>query len=237
MAIRKSAILRLAALVVLVGVAACGGRDQDKASGPPPAADPYANEPVNVDVWLERLEVNSRELYSARMNVADALHLEPGMRVADVGAGTGLYTLIFAEKAGPEGVVYAVDIAPRFLTLINQRADDLGLDNVVSVLSRSDSITLPAESVDIVFIADTYHYLDDPQALMKTAYAALRPGGALYIVDFKLAEGATPPPEKRHVRFGEAGMKAEIESFGFGFAEEIAVEGLSENYMLKFTRP
>lgn len=238
MAIRKSAIKLLAALAVLVGVAACGGRDQDAESEPPaPALDPYAHEPVNVDLWLERLEVNSRELYSARMSVADALHLEPGMRVADVGAGTGLYTLIFAEKVGPQGIVYAVDIAPRFLTLINQRADDLWLDNIVSVLSRPDSITLPPESIDAAFIADTYHYIDDPEALMKTVYAALRPGGALYIVDFKLAEGAAPPPEKRQVRFGEAGMKAEVESFGFTFAGEIDVEGLSENYMLKFTRP
>lgn len=238
MAIRESAILRLAVIAVLVGVAACGGRDEDaKSEAPAPAVDPYADEPVNVDLWLERLEVSSRELYSARMNVADALHLEPGMRVADVGAGTGLYTLLFAEKVGPKGIVYAVDIAPRFLTLINQRADDLWLDNIVSVLSRPRSITLPPESVDAAFIADTYHYLDDPEALMKTVYAALRPGGALYIVDFKLAESAAPPPEKRHVRFGAAGARAEIESFGFTFAAEIAVDGLSENYMLKFTRP
>jgi predicted methyltransferase len=222
----------------LLAVAACGAKPEKAADEPAaPAADPYPYEPVNVDLWLERLEVGSRELFSARMNVADAIGLEPGMRIADVGAGTGLYTLIFAEKVGPQGIVYAVDIAPRFLTLINQRADDLGIDNVVSVLSRPDSITLPPGSLDAAFIADTYHYFDDPAALMKTVYDALRPGGAVYIVDFKLAEGANPPSEKRHVRFGEAGLRAEVEAYGFTFAGEIPVEGLTDNYMAKFTRP
>lgn len=231
--------MRGAALAAaLLALVACGAKPEKTAdAAPAPAADPYPNEPVNVDLWLERLEVSSRELFSARINVADAIGLEPGMRIADVGAGTGLYTLIFAEKIGPQGVVYAVDIAPRFLTLINQRADDLGFDNVVSVLSRPDSITLPPNTVDAVFIADTYHYFDDPAGLMKTVYDALRPGGAVYIVDFKLADGATPPPEKRHVRFGESGLTAEVESFGFTFAGEIPVDGLADNYMAKFTRP
>ncbi|MGE0410240.1 MAG: hypothetical protein AB7P23_13395 [Amphiplicatus sp.] len=71
---------------------------------------------------------------------------------------------------------------------------------------------------------------------MKTDFDALKPGGALYVVDFDLAPGETPPPEKRHVRFGKREVAAEIQSFGFGPAEEIKVEGLNENYMLRFTR-
>lgn len=240
MGIRYSQAGLLAGLAALLSVAACSGGTADKASEaetPAPTIDPYADEPVNVDLWLERLEVGSRELYSARTNVVDALHLSPGERVADIGAGTGLYSLLFAEKVAPNGVVFAVDIAPRFLTLINQRADDLGVNNIVSVLSRPESITLPPGSVDAVFIADTYHYFDDPAIIMKTVYEALAAGGALYIVDYDLKDGETPSPEKRHVRFGKAGMKSEIESFGFAFAEEPKVEGLSENYILKFTRP
>lgn len=229
----------LAALILCAMVSACGDRDAQSSldDAPPPAAEPYPYEPVNLDLWLDRLEVGSRELYSARTAVADALKLPGGARIADVGAGTGLYTLIFAEKTGPSGVVYAVDIAPRFLTLINQRADDLGYDNVVSVLGRPDSVTLPANSVDAVFIADTYHYFDDPAAIMKTVFDALKPGGALYIVDYNLAKGETPPADKRHVRTGKDGVAAEIESFGFGPADEIEVTGLTQNYMLRFVRP
>ncbi len=220
-------------------IAACGGADKPapKEESPAPTADPYPYEPVNLDLWLDRLEVHSRELYRARADVASALQIKPGERIADIGAGTGIYTLLFAERAGPRGVVYAVDIAPRFLTLINQRADDLGLDNVVSVLGRNDSITLPPNSVDAVFIADTYHYFDDPAAIMKSIFDAIRPGGALYIVDFDLVDGETPPPEKRHVRFGKKGVSAEIASFGFSDPKEIEVAGLRENYMLRFVRP
>jgi predicted methyltransferase len=73
--------------------------------------------------------------------------------------------------------------------------------------------------------------------MMKTVYDALKPGGSLYIVDYKLADGETLPADKRHVRTGKDGVAAEVESFGFGPAEDVAVTGLSENYMLRFPRP
>lgn len=111
------------------------------------------------------------------------------------------------------------------------------MDNVVSVLGRDDSITLPEGSVDVVFICDTYHYFDDPKAIMETVFAALRPGGALYIVDYDLRDAQAQPPDKRHVRIGKAGVAAEIESFGFSAAEEIAAPVLDENYVLRFSRP
>lgn len=228
---------RLVLLGVCALLAACGGSHSSEEAPPTPQSDSVGPDPVNVDVWLERLEVGSRELYSARNDVTAALHIEKGERIADIGAGTGLYTLLFAEKAGANGVVYAVDIAPRFLTLINQRADDLGYGNIVSVLNRQDSVALPPQSIDIAFICDTYHYFGDPAAMMKTVFRALRPGGALYIVDYNLADGATPPPDKRQVRFGEKGVIAEVESFGFTDAQDIAVPGLQDNYMVKFTRP
>ncbi len=211
--------------------------DDPLENAPAPPANPYPYEPVNLDLWLERLEVNSRELYNARGGVAEAVELREGARVADIGAGTGVYSLLFAEKVGPEGVVYAVDIEPRFLTLINQRADDLGLNNVVSVLGRDDSITLPPGSVDVVFICDTYHYIDDPAALLKTAFAALRSGGALYIVDYDLKEGVAPPPDKRQVHAGKESVSEAVEAIGFDEAEAIEVPGLVENYMLRFVKP
>lgn len=233
-----SRLLRQSLLSVCALLAACGGDSSaPEESAPPPTGESGASASANIDVWLERLEVGSRELYSARAEVVDALQIKKGERIADIGAGTGIYSLLFAEKTGPEGVVYAVDIAPRFLTLINQRAEDLGAGNIVAVLNRPDSATLPPQSIDIAFICDTYHYFDDPAAMLKSVYRALRPGGALYIVDYDLRDGETPPAEKRQVRVGEKGVIAEVESFGFTDAEEIAVPGLNENYMVKFTRP
>ncbi|MFQ5563488.1 MAG: class I SAM-dependent methyltransferase [Parvularculaceae bacterium] len=197
----------------------------------------HSDQNADIDVWLQTLEVNSRELYSARGAVVKAVELDPGVRVADVGAGTGLYTLLFAEAAGHQGVVYAVDIEPKFLDLINTRATDLGLSNVVSVLGRSNSITLPDNSVDVVFIADTYHYFEDRQAIMKTILTALKPGGFLYVVDFDLVEGKTRPAEQQHVRFGKPAVITEIEFFGFEYVGDVTPPGLEENYMIKFKRP
>lgn len=227
---------RAAAFAAFLSLAACAGEEEPAAPAPGPV-DPYSYDPVNLEVWLERLEVGSRELYSARASVVEALNLRPGARVADIGAGTGLYTLLFAEQVGADGVIYAVDIEPRFLSLINQRADDLGLDNVVSVLSREDSITLPPNSVDVVFICDTYHYFEAPEAVMRTVFSALRPGGALYVIDYDLKAGEAPEPDKRHVYAGREGVAAAIEAVGFRLVGPVEAAGLSENYMLRFTRP
>lgn len=234
---REHVVGRLAAAVLLAALTVACARQDKVEEAPAPAADPYPDEEANLDLWLERMEVGSREIYSARNAIAAAVGLKDGARIADIGAGTGIYSLLFSEKVGAEGAVFAVDIEPRFLKLINQRAEDDGRNNIVSVLGRPDSITLPPASVDAVFICDTYHYFENPSAIMSTVRAALKPGGALYIVDYDLAAGQAPPADHRHVRFGKDQVAAEVESFGFGPAVEIKVEGLAENYMLRFSRP
>jgi len=219
-----------AAICVLAGCS--GPTDQSAAPASPPTPALDAGE-VNLDVWLERLEVGSRELYSARDAVVAAARISEGDVVADIGAGTGLYTLLFAEAVGPTGLVFAEDIEPLFLDLINRRVDDLGYDNVTSVLGRDNNISLPKESVDIVFIADTYHYFSDREEIMRSVYAALKPGGALIVIDYKIAPGERRPEHKSHVRFGKAGVISEMEFIGFEITDEISVEGLDDNYFLR----
>lgn len=212
-------------------VSACGN--------PSAPAGRNANEPdeVNLDLWLERLEVGSRELYSSRMAVVDALGLQEGDIVADIGAGTGLYSLLFAERVGPGGHVFAIDIEPLFLDLINRRAEDGSVSNISALLGRNDSITLPPQSLDVVFIADTYHYFSDRKALMMSVNAALKPGGKLYIVDYELLPGAENAPERDHVAFGKAGVISEVQSLGFSSLGASDIDGLSENYFIAFTKP
>lgn len=199
------------------------------------AAAPSSGD-VSIDVWLERMEVGSRELYSARKAVVAAIGLEEGDAVADIGAGTGLYALLFADAVGPAGRVYAEDIEPRFLDLINQRAEDSGIDNITAVLGRENDVTLPANAMDVVFIADTYHYFGDREAVMKSVYRALKPGGSLVVVDYDLKPGEERPADKSHIRFGRAGVISEIEYIGFKLAAEQEVEGLNENYFLRFVK-
>jgi len=212
-------------------LSACGSQPA------PTGLDESETEDVNLDVWLERLEVGSRELYSARDAVVAALALKEGDVVADIGAGTGLYSLLFAEAVGETGHVYSVDIEPLFLDLINRRAEDMGLENVTAVLGRRNNIALPRNSVDVVFIADTYHYFDDREEIMRSVKDALKPGGALVVVDFEITSETVRPEDKSHVRFGKAGVISEMEFVGFETTGEVAVDGLAENYFVRFLKP
>lgn len=192
---------------------------------------------LNLDLWLERMEVGSREFYSAREAVVAAIGLKEGDVVADIGAGTGLYSLLFAQEVGENGLVYAEDIEPLFLDLINRRAADDDVGNITAVLGREDDVTLPKESVDVVFIADTYHYFNDREKIMRTIYDALKPGGSLVLVEFDIVPGEERGEEKSHVRFGKAAVISELEFIGFELAEEPDVEGLEETYFIRLKKP
>ena len=197
----------------------------------------YPEQEVNLDLWLDQMEVSSRELYSAREAVLAATTLKPGDVVADIGAGTGLYTMLFADAVGENGHVFAVDIEALFLDLINQRAEDGGLDNISAVLGRENSITLAHESVDVIFIADTYHYFTDRETIMTSIRDALKPGGRLILIDYDAKPGEARPADKSHVRFGKAGVISEVQSLGFDLAGEPTIDGLSENFFVEFVKP
>ncbi len=233
-ALKTKLAFALAAGLILL--AACGEKRAVTKVAEPLPAPPYGEEKENPEVFLDSMEVGSRELYSARDSVLAAANIPAGARVADIGAGTGLYSLMFADKVGPKGVVYAVDIEPRFLKLIGQRAADLDVGNVVAVLGRDKDITLPPSSVDVVFIADTYHYFSDRAGIMATVKDALAPGGRLIVLDYTLDETHKDDPSRAHVRFGKAGMINEVASFGFTLVEEPQVDGLNEIYMLVFEK-
>jgi len=226
--------------MAILTLASCerGSGGAPASQAPEPAEDAQlTDDGVKLDVWLERLEVGSRELYSAREAVVEAVGIKPGDHIADVGSGTGLYSLLFAEAVGEDGVVFSEDIEALFLDLINRRADDLGINNITAVLGRENSVSLPKQSVDIVFIADTYHYFSEREAIMKTIFDALRAGGKLVIVDYDIVAGEARPDGKEHVRFGKTTVISEIEFFGFEFQQEHSVEGLDDNYFLRFSKP
>lgn len=223
-------------MTALLLLASCGGKEAASEVAEPLPPPSYGEEEENSEVFLDSMEVGSRELYSAREAVLNAANVPEDARIADIGAGTGLYSLMFADKVGPKGVVYAIDIEPRFLKLIGQRAADLDVGNIVAVLGRDKDITLPPSSVDLVFIADTYHYFSDRPAIMTTVKDALSPRGRLIILDYTLDETHKDDPQRAHVRFGKAGMINEVTSFGFKLVEEPQVEGLNDIYMLVFEK-
>jgi len=197
----------------------------------------YLRPDVNVAEWVERFEGESREIYALRHAIAAAVGIEDGDVVADVGAGTGLFVPLFAARAGLNGHVYALDIAPKFAAHIRDRVDEAGLASVSVVLSRERSITLPRDSVDIVFLCDVYHHLEYPQTVLDSMRRALRTSGRLFVIDFERIPGATRPWILGHVRAGRETVVEEIQAAGFVLAEMDAVDGLKENYFLRFRKP
>ena len=192
---------------------------------------------LKVDEWLKKFEVESREVFDARKAVLKACGLKAGMRVADVGAGTGLYTRLFSNAVGDSGWVYAVDINPRFLEHIQARAKQEGQKNITGVLCPEDSVALPPESVDAVFICDTYHHFEYPRSTTESIKRALKPGGMLLVIDFERIFGKSSAWILGHVRAGKKVFRSEIESAGLEFVDELDVEGLEENYFLRFRKP
>lgn len=189
----------------------------------------------NVTDFVERFEKEGREIYDKRTEVLAACDVKEGLAIADVGAGTGLYTRLFAAKAGPKGRVFAVDIAAKFVDHVVASSREEKLNNVVGIVCKADSAELPENSVDLVFICDTYHHFEFPQSTMKSIHSALRPGGIICLIDFERIEGVSSDWILGHVRAGKETVQKEMEEAGFERIDE--VKGLfKDNYFLKFRK-
>lgn len=190
----------------------------------------------NVKEFEGRFEVESREVFARRKEIVAACQLKPGQTVADIGAGTGLFTRLFAEVVGRDGRVMAVDIAPKFLEHIQTTSRAAGLKNVETVLCKQDSTELPAGSVDVAFICDTYHHFEFPLKTMTSLLRAMKPGGRVILIDFQRVEGRSSDWVMNHVRAGQDVFEAEVMQAGFQKTREVK-DLLQENYFVEFTRP
>jgi FkbM family methyltransferase len=198
---------------------------------------PGINKPFeNPDVkeFVGKFETESREIYAKRKDILEKCQVKPGLAVADVGAGTGLFTRLFAEAVGKEGKVYAVDIAPKFIEHIEKTCKEAGLKNVKGVVCKPDSAGLEEGSVDLVFICDTYHHFEFPNRTMASIHRALRPGGQVVLIDFHRVEGKSSEWVLGHVRAGQDVFVKEIESAGFKAVGE--EKFLKENYFVRFEK-
>lgn len=184
--------------------------------------------------YVERFEKEGREVFDQRNLIVSASGVKPGMVVADVGAGTGLFTRLFARQVGGEGRVYAVDIAPQFVYQLVRDSRQQGFDNIIGVICDPRSSTLPPNSVDLVFVCDTYHHFEFPYATLDSIHAALRDGGRVMVVDFEREEGQSSQWVLNHVRAGKSVFRAEIEQAGFELVEE--VDFLKDNYGMIFRK-
>jgi ubiquinone/menaquinone biosynthesis C-methylase UbiE len=197
----------------------------------------YLDSELKVDDWLKRFEVESREVFHGRKEIFEACEIQPGMTVADIGAGTGLFTRLFSKAVGDKGWVYAVDINARFLEHIQARAAQEKQTNITTVLCPQDSVSLPPASIDLAFICDVYHHFEYPRTTLASLYSAMKPGGRVILLDFIRIEGVSSDWVLGHVRAGEEVFRKEIEDAGFHLDAKIKVAGLKENYCLRFIKP
>ncbi|MFO8024778.1 class I SAM-dependent methyltransferase [Thiohalophilus sp.] len=211
-----------------------------------PATSPLnAQESVNPDInrhyqdpdferWQSTFERPGREVYDRRHAIVDALELEPGIRIADVGAGTGLFTRLFAKQVGDTGKVYAVDIAENFVENVLRTSREQGLNHVEGVVNDQKSTRLPEQSVDWVFLSDTYHHFEYPGDMLASIHRALRPGGKLAIIDFRKQPGRSSSWVMSHVRANKDQVIDEVTDAGFELERDLPL--LEENYFLIFQR-
>lgn len=191
-------------------------------------------ESPDFEQWRGTFEQPGREVYARRMDILAASAVRPGMAVADIGAGSGLFTLLFARAVGAGGRVYAVDIAPEFVAGITARAAAEGFGNVVGVVSEQRATRLAPNSIDLAFVCDTYHHFEYPQAMLASIHQALRPGGRLIIIDFRREAGFSSPWVMGHVRAGETQVIDEVGAAGFTLSDR--PDFLRVNYFLTFTK-
>jgi predicted methyltransferase len=205
---------------------------QDK-SVRPGINDPFKN--PDLKKYVETFEGESREVFAKRKDVVAAVGVKPGQAVADVGAGTGLYTRLFAAEVGDKGKVYAVDISEKFLDHVAKVNKDAGITNVETVLCEPHSVGLKAGSVDVAFICDTYHHFEFPARTMASIHAALKPGGRVVLIDFRRVKGESTDWVMSHVRAGQEVFEKEILDSGFKKVRE-EKNLLKENYFVVFER-
>lgn len=194
--------------------------------------DPYRN--PDLKKWLATFEGENREVFAQREKILAACKLRPGMSVADIGAGTGLFTRLFAPKVGPKGRVFAVDITPKFIDHIRKSCKDAGLENVTTILCTPSSVELPACSIDLAFLCDVYHHFEFPTRSVQSIHRALRPGGQLILIDFQRIKGKSSDWILNHVRAGQDTFTREIVACGFKPLEE--QKFLKENYCVRFEK-
>jgi ubiquinone/menaquinone biosynthesis C-methylase UbiE len=225
-------VMRLVALLACILAVRSPSSAQEK-SVRPGINDPFKN--PDAKEWVTKFEGESREVYDRRKEIVAACELKPGQSVADVGAGTGLFTRLFAEEVKNDGTVYAVDIAQKFLDHIAASAKRQNLKNIKTILGTDVSAGLKDESVDAVFICDTYHHFEFPQRMMTSLHRSLKTGGRVVLIDFARTPDKSSDWVLKHVRAGQDVVEKEITECGFRKVKEVK-DILKENYIVVFEK-
>ena len=177
--------------------------------------------------WAKVFDDPARDAWQKPHEVIHALKLAPDAVVADIGAGTGYFAVRLAHMT-PQGRVYAVDTEPDMVKYLGERAQKSGVTNLVPVQGAPADPKLPGK-VDLVLLVDVYHHIEQRAAYFRKLAGALKPGGAVAIIDFTKESPVGPPPASR---IAASEVKAEMTAAGYALATEHGF--LPNQYFLVF---
>ncbi len=162
------------------------------------ARDRHGN-PRDLDSYLARLESPERRAWQKPERVIRALGLRRGDVACDAGAGPGYFALRLARTVGPKGTVYAIDVLPRMIEVLRERARARRIANVVPILAPEGRDALPPRRCRLVLMVNTFHHFHDPVAYLRALARRLEPGGRIANVDFHKRELPVGPPLEHKV--------------------------------------
>ena len=168
--------------------------------------------------WLERSE---REQEEEPEKALKALEIQPGSTLADIGAGTGYFSIRMAKITGPGGKVYANDIQPQMLALLRKNAAREGINNMEFVLGTITDPKLPAGQIDLALLVDVYHEFSEPQAMLRKLRESLKPDGRLVLLEFRKEDPDVPIRFEHKMSVAE--VKAELEPEGFVLSKVLEI--------------
>ena len=179
--------------------------------------------------WLDRAE---RDLEEAPDEAIAIIGVKKGWTVADIGAGSGYMTAKLSKKVGTTGVVYATDIQPAMIDLLQKRIVKAKLANVRPILGAVDDPKLPAASIDMALMVDVYHELSQPQVMLGRIREALKPSGRLILLEYRKEDPSIPIRLEHKMSVAEAKMELEAEGFKLTRVDD----GLPRQHVLIFAK-
>lgn len=176
---------------------------------------------------LGLLESPDRDDWQKPEQIMDALGIADGSVVADIGAGSGWFTIHLARRVGPQGVVYAQDVQREMLEAIKRRVQREGLQNVQTRLGSGSNPNLPVAGLDAIVVVDAYQEVEDRVTFLQNLAHALKPNGLIGVVNWKPGRGGPGPPE--NARVDKASVTADVQAARLHIVDE---ETLPYQYML-----
>ncbi len=178
--------------------------------------------------WAQVFDDPKRDAWQKPHEVIQALKLKPDAVIADIGSGTGYFSVRFADRV-PQGRVYGVDTEPDMVKYLTDRAKREGLKNVIALAAQPGDPRLP-EKVDLIILVDVYHHVADRDRYFRQLQSSLKPGGRIAIIDFRMDSPVGPP---KAARIAPEQVKDELKRAGYALAEEHAF--LPNQFFLIFT--